>query len=147
MSKNIIFCSDGTWNHPQEQKTDGGKQKLNTNVAKLADQAGQPRQDRHRIRQRRAKKANGMDRDRQADDPIAAETRRRPRIIQSAKNGAKAEETEHSAEIVGLQHFDRENAEDDRSDDEKNAPAHQQGAELRVGAGKHETARQHLARR
>ena len=37
MPKNIIFCADGTWNHPQEPKPKDGQGKLNTNVAKLAD--------------------------------------------------------------------------------------------------------------
>ena len=39
MPKKIIFCSDGTWNHPQQSKPDPIRPKLNTNVAKLADQA------------------------------------------------------------------------------------------------------------
>jgi uncharacterized protein (DUF2235 family) len=40
MPKTIIFCADGTWNHPNEPKAAGGdgQRKLNTNVAKLADQ-------------------------------------------------------------------------------------------------------------
>ena len=42
MPKNIIFCADGTWNHPQESTPGAKDTKFNTNVAKLTDEGGAP---------------------------------------------------------------------------------------------------------